>query len=1119
LLANLIITSQTGLRNAKWLYLYRAFAFIVCYTFLGILIKAGERVVNYIQEYYRLACEAFRRSNTESNFTPLIIALLEKFGCRAVDTSGERSRQEGENIDIKIWRGDDNTTETEPFAGVEIKKVGGIDARAKAQVKKEASLFGHAILTDNLVWEFWRAGEDKMYGGVRLMELIEGKLELKTENIELFTSLIQDFLLQDPAQIRSSNKLAEYMAIHAKTIRSVITGILKENSEGLPILDDRQKRLPLFPELYGLFTRIKADLRPLLNTRSFADMYAQTIVYGLFIARHNDVTSKTFNRYEAISKLQEESALLNRFFEHITSTGSKHPTLDVVIDKLCALYQTCNISELLDDKKHGDTIIHFYENFLTYYDPALRKSLGVFYTPHQVVRYLVSMVDKLLVEDFGIVGGLSNNDQIQIEVPCERYEYQKAKGAKKEWRDTKDVTVPRVAILDPSTGTGTFHAEIIKYIKTTYFSGVRSAFYDDYIKNENGLLSRMIGFEIMMTSYAIAHLNVRRTIEETLGYIPDVQLPTNIFLTNTLAAPNSSFERHEQMSLFDFSAAITDEAYKADTWKARRPIKVIIGNPPYLAASTNPFDISMYKTETDGVTDFGERKHWLNDDYVKFFCFAEQIINKNNNGILAFVSNNGFLDNSTFRGMRASLLRTFEKIYIVNLHGNAIKKEVAPDGSKDENIFDIMQGVSLFIGMKKSLKCEWAKIYYTNLWGLRADKFNRLLTSSLDFIELTPDLQMAYFLPFNNSAKVSYEKGISVVELFPSYVTGILTGNDKAAVAPKREELNRRLEIVKNAIDEKPILELWGKFGSGQSADKIKQDALSPTGIIAPMSYRPFDERWTYYSGNSCGWVFRPREKKIMGHLLNANESPIGCNIGLVFAKQTSQRFEWDGVFISDKLIEVHYIDYPAKSTGYVAPLYLKPEGFGTEWSPNINVEHFNRLTKYLHIKPSPIETFDYIYAILFDPVYRVHFGEYLSRDFPRVPIINAPQESEGDFVVTEEMFRAYVTAGESLRKLHLMQIKTPASIEIDPPTATDLKIGAIKYKSGILHINLNKRITGIPEDVWNYRIGGYQVLDKWFKSRKGMTLNIEDFDHIANVVGLLAETIKIQANLKTLHM
>ena len=244
-----------------------------------------------------------------------------------------------------------------------------------------------------------------------------------------------------------------------------------------------------------------------------------------------------------------------------------------------------------------------------------------------------------------------------------------------------------------------------------------------------------------------------------------------------------------------------------------------------------------------------------------------------------------------------------------------------------------------------------------------------------------------------------------------------------------------------------------------------------------------------------------------MGNFLDAETSPMGKNIGLVFAKQTSQRYEWDGILISEQIIAVHYIDYPAKSTGYIAPLYLKPEGIEAQWQPNINHELLERLAENLNKTPSPVEVFDYIYGILHDPVYRRQYGEYLSRDFPRVPIIE-----------NEEVFRIYVTAGERLRKLHLMQTKIPATLALEPSTAADLEIGAVKYKDGVLHLNTNKQIHGIAEDVWNYRIGGYQVIDKWLKSHKGKTMTIDDFDHIANIVGLLAETIKIQEELKSLH-
>ena len=1069
-------------------------------------------MADYVIHYFNSVCEAYKLGNIESSYNEPIITLLTNLGCIARDMSGERSGQTGENIDIKLWHGDEDVTAIEPFAGIEVKKVKGIDARAQSQIKVEANRYGNAVLTDNLVWQFWRAGEDKMYAGVQLIELKDSSLVLKQENVELFLSLMEDFLSKAPTQIKSSNKLAEYMATHARTIRSIVIGILKDDGDGSPLIDERQKSLPMFPELYGLYSRIKSDLRPAMTSRDFADMYAQTIVYGLFIARYNDTTPDSFDRYEAIKYLQEESALLKQFFMHIAGSGKKHPTLEAVIDKLCTIYRMCDISELLSRVEHQDTIIHFYEAFLTYYDPELRKSLGVFYTPAQAVTYLVSMVDQLLVEDFGINGGLSNNEQISLTVPSEQYQV-----SKKKWADKKTISVPRVAILDPACGTGSFGAEIIKYIKNTYFSGTREAFYENYIQDKDGILSRLIGFEIMMTSYVVAHLKIRRTIDETLGHAAETQLPTNIYLTNTLAPPLSSLERNEQITLFDFSAAITDEAYHADTWKTRRPIKVIIGNPPYLAASTNPYDISAYKTETDGVTDFGERKHWLNDDYVKFFRFAEQIIDKNNEGILAYVSNNGYLDNPTFRGMRGSLLRSFDKIFIVNLHGSANKKETAPDGGKDENIFDIMQGVALFIGVKTTPSPTWAKVYYSELWGTRDVKLSCLAAGNLSFTELTVDQKMAYFIPFGDSDKGFYDKGVSIAELFPVNVTGIVSGNDGVAIAPSKPVLAHRMNIVKNATKEEEIFNLWGRFSRGQTAEKIQNDVLS-NGVVTPISFRPFDIRWTYYSGNSCGWVLWPREKSTMGHLLAQPTSPVGANIGLVFCKTSRSFFS---PFVSSNIIAHRLFSAMCEIT-YIAPLYLRSatELDGEAWTANLSKEAFEKLTQYLSDEPEPIQVFDYVYGILHDPVYCEKYAQYLCRDFPRVPVINEPENvrDEDAFFVSEELFWKYVSAGEKLRKLHLLQIKSPATLSIEPNTPDNMEIGAVKYKNGELLLNANKRIKGISADVWEYQIGGYQVLDKWFKEHRAEALTIESFTHIENVVGLLAETIKVQDELRLLH-
>lgn len=1072
-----------------------------------------EKIIDAIYAYYRAVCEAYRLGNVESSYYMPIIILFEAFECAGRDVSGSRREQQGENIDIKLWHADEEITETEAFLGIEGKKVGGIDQRAIAQIKIEAKRYGSAILTDNLIWEFWRAGEDKMYTGIKLIEKVGENLVLKEENIDLFISLVKDFLLAEPSQIKSSSKLAEYMAIHARTIRSIVKGILGDDGTGAPRNDEKQRNLPMYAELYGLYKKIKSELRPLITTGEFADMYAQTIVYSLFIARYNDESQDTFDRYEAIRYLQEESELLKQFFMHITGTGKKHPTLEGVIDKLCALYRICDVSSLLDKNEKKDTIIHFYEEFLTFYDPKLREELGVFYTPVEAVRYLISAVDKALVEDLNIEGGLSNNQHIRISVPCEPYQSSERKNGK--WYYEKEVTVPQVAILDPACGTGSFGAEILKYVKRKYFAGSKAVFYENYIQQKDGLLSRLIGFEIMMTSYVVAHLKMRRAINETIGHAPDVQLPISIYLTNTLAPPMTGVERDEQISLFDFSAAITDEAYHADTWKARRPIKVIIGNPPYRSASTNPYDISAYKVETDGVTDFKERKHWLNDDYVKFFRFAEQAINKSGVGVLAYVSNNGYLDNHTFRGMRGSLLRSFDKIYIVNLHGSANKKEIAPDGGKDENIFDIMQGVSLFVGIKKSNNQNWAKVFYSELWGRKEEKLQALESGKLSFTELNIDRKMAYFVPFVENEEVfadkkTYENGVSIAELFPLKVTGIVSGKDEVSIAPSKEELKRRMNIVKTAVDKKAILDLWGKFSRGQTAEKIKNDVFSD-GVITPIEFRPFDQRWTYYSGNSCGWILWPREKNTMGHLLAQPTSPIGANIGMVYCK-TSRRFF--APFVSQHIIAHRLFSAQCEIT-YISPLYRYAENEigGVTWEPNIGRTAWEKLTQYLERKPKPIDIFDYVYALLHDPLYCERYETFLCRDFPRIPLVNTPEKGKG-FYVSEELFWQYVSIGGRLRKLHLLQEKTPVELVIEPGTSENMEIGTIRYENDILYLNDNKSIIGIPKDVWQYQIGGHQVLDKWFKEHKGEILTIGSFTHIEEVAGLLSETIAID-NMK----
>ena len=267
----------------------------------------------------------------------------------------------------------------------------------------------------------------------------------------------------------------------------------------------------------------------------------------------------------------------------------------------------------------------------------------------------------------------------------------------------------------------------------------------------------------------------------------------------------------------------------------------------------------------------------------------------------------------------------------------------------------MLRKASLFIGIKISNKSNWAKLYHADLYGLRESKFEKLKARDVVYSELTPDNKMAYFVPFCNNNLTAYENGICVTEIFTNYANGIQTGNVNVSVAPTRAEIQRRVEICKNATSDNEIIELWGSFGSSQTAKKIQDDVLSNDGSVSQIHYRPFDIRWTFYTGKSSGWLKRPGKLSIMGQLLKADSTPVGKNIGIVFSRQTTQRYEWDGVFVADYLVDLHLIDYPAKSAAYVAPLYLRPEGLEDKWQPNFNTEQFERLTKFLIDKPMPI--------------------------------------------------------------------------------------------------------------------------------------------------------------------
>lgn len=1033
-----------------------------------------KQMINELNKYCKEVNKLYKSGNIESSYNKPMIDLISSFGCLAHDFSGERSGKTGENIDIKLWHLEEDITKIPPFGAIEVKKIGGEDERARKQILIETERYGNVILTDNVTWKFFNK-DKKLYNGFKLLKKNDkNEFELDESRIELFVSSIKDFILSVPNYIKSSNKLAYYMAEYAKTIKTIVYNILEADSSK-----------PMYNELYALFSKLKQDLLPELTTQAFSDMYAQTIVYGLFIARYNDKNLQTFSRGEAIENLAKESSLLKNFFQHIATSNKLHPTLDETIDKLCYIFSITDLKQLLDKEETKDVIVHFYEDFLSFYDAEQRKSFGAYYTPVQVVRFIINMVEKALVEDFKIDGGLSNNDTISIKVKSDPYK------DKKTIKYEKVIDVPKVAILDPACGTGTFGAEIIRFVKDKYFSGSDAIFYKEWLQQENGLMSRLISFEIMMTSYVIAHLKIRRVITETLGNQHlDIDLPSNIFLTNTLAEPKSVLERNAQITFFDFSGAITDEAENADKWKARRPIQVIIGNPPYLYSSKNFFDISNYYYETDGKTKLQERNpKGLNDDYVKFINFSEKHIQKDGKGILAFITNNGYLDNPTFRGMRASLLRTFDKIYILNLHGNSLKKEQALDGSKDENVFDIRIGVSIIVGIKTTNKSELGKVFYSEIYGTRELKFDILENKEIEFKQVDLEKEKLLFIPQTTKGKDEYEKGISLSDLFNLTTSGVDTGNDESTTTLLRTQIEQKIKNIQDTINDEDIIKIIGKLSYGQSIDRIKADVNSNNGLITEYAYRPFDTRWTYYSGMSCGWLSRPRDPVIMTSLLDNNYA-------IVYQKQCNN--DWRDVFVSSDIVDSHFIG----GKTYVAPLFIYNNGLLDEQVVNFRQEQLQILTHNLSKKPTPIQVFDYCYGVLNDLNYRKKYNEFLKRDYPKVPIIE-----------NQEMFEKYANAGEKLRKLHLMETPIQKELGIESDN-NNLVIEQVKYQNGKVLINKNTAITGFTDEIWNFFIGGYQVLDKYLKSHKGENLDREKFNHIKKVSGIIEETIKIQKEL-----
>ena len=850
---------------------------------------------------------------------------------------------------------------------------------------------------------------------------------------------------------------------------------------------------PILELLLGL----RDVLMPDVGADEFSDIFAQTLTYGMFAARLNDPTPEDFSRYEAMALIPKTNPFLKQLFQYVAN--NLEDELEWMVDDLADLFRSADVAKIMRGygRTGADPMIHFYEDFLAAYDAGLRKDRGVWYTPIQVVKFIVGAADWALRTRFCLPDGLADRSKVEIE--CEEI----APHGKRMARKVKK-TVHRVQLLDPATGTGTFIAESIRQIFEK-FKG-NEGVWPGYV--ESDLLPRLNGFELLMASYTMAHIKIDFAIRET-GAAPSGKERFRVFLTDSLS------DWHKELPGGLFASALAPEQQGADEVKRDTPVMVVMGNPPYSGESQNKGDWIMklmeaYKVEPGGKTKLQERNpKWLNDDYVKFIRLAEHYVEKNGEGIVAYITPHGFLDNPTFRGMRWHLMQTFDEIWTLNLHGNSKKKEVAPDGGKDECVFNIMQGVTITLFVKKGglavKNAKGAKVYYADRWGKRKDKLAALDVATMESVtwqEVQPTEPMLFFTPRDTAGEAEWNNAFGIAELMKVNSSGVVSANDELNFSFSEEEQREKIRDLLSMTEHDWRQKCHRPKDSRDWAYAFAKEDAKRNGKICKAAYRVFDNRFTFYTGTSKGLYTNPRDN-VMRHFTGVE------NIGLVAKRGFPYPVERPVCFLSESLIDNRYWSCSGmQGIDYFFPLYLYEENMGKmEKRANLDKGIVAKLcaSASLHEEPSPENIFDYIYGVLHSPAYRAKFKEFLKVDFPRIPY---PKDA-AEFV----RFR---DAGRELRMVHLMRDAEPTLSETRArfPVAGDNTVDKVEWEDGRVYINATQYFDNVPVEAWEQPIGGYRPAEKWLKDRKGRILTQDDLKHYQRIIIALAKTREIMNGL-----
>ncbi len=1027
---------------------------------------------------------ATRGDAREESYYPVLKNLFEEYcgsiGKKQIHVTVLPKKTEAGNPDFRIWDGKQHITGYIEAKDPSVENLDRIEDTG--QLKRYLHTFPNLILTNFLEFRLYRNGEmtDKVLIGrpVILHKLkTTPPLEKESELLRLF----EKFFSFSIPKVYDAKNLAIELAKRTRFLKDeVISQELREEEKiGRGFIG-------------GFYEAFKDYLISSLTEDEFSDLYAQTITYGLFAARTR--SENGFNRKLAYDNIPQTIGILRDVFQFV-SLGSLPQQMEWIVDDISEILAVTDINKILHQYFHEgkgkDPIVHFYETFLSEYDPKTREMRGVYYTPEPVVSYIVRSLHGILKEQFNKPDGFAD----------------------------KNVTV-----LDPAAGTLTFLADTAKLAVDEFVSKYGEGGRKNFIKDH--VLKNFYAFELMMAPYAIGHLKMSFLLEE-LGFRLQKDDRVKLYLTNTLEMEELPETKLPGMS------SLSEESHLAGRVKKEQPILVILGNPPYSGHSSNigkwiSSEIKAYY-QVDGKPLGEKNPKWLQDDYVKFIRFAQWKIDQTGEGVLGFITNHSYLDNPTFRGMRQSLMNTFDAMHILDLHGNSLKKERCPDGSKDENVFDIQQGVAIALFVKrKGLKKE---ISHSDLWGLREEKYKWLINNDIKttkWKKIKPKSEFYLFVPRDERLSAIYEKYPKITDIFPVSNVGIVTARDNLTIKWTQEEMWRTVMNF-SRLDADLARQA---YNLGQDARDWKvefaQRDLRESGPnkknIVPILYRPLDVRYTYYTGKSRGFHCMPRGD-VMQHMLREN-------LGLVMPRRVETKIPWSHILCTDKIVE--HVAVSLKTIDYLFPLYIyetknkhgkpsfvsaimlfEPEADYGVKKPNLSAEFIEKISEAYKKTPSPEEIFYYIYAVLYSEKYRTKYAEFLKIDFPRIP-----------FTKDYKLFKKMSEYGNKLVDLHLL--KSP---ELDSPSARfqgrgDNRVEKPKYEQppqspltkgefkGIVYINKEQYFEGISQEAWSYQIGGYQVCDKWLKDRKERILSLEEIQTYCRIVTAIQKTIEIRKDI-----